>query len=261
MQNVTKKNVAKKSGQASKTNNKNKRNKRKKALFVVLLIFIIALAIYLLFFSGLFNIKEITVENNSRVSSQDIISMSGLEIGKNMFRPHVKEKVKSNAYIKDVKIIRKINGEVVIKVEEREPTYMIRFEEKYAYINNQGYILEINENPISVPEIIGYSEIEMKPGDRLQVNDLEKLNVVIQIMDTAANKGMKDIIEKIDISNANDFFLEIPSESKTIEFGDGSDVRYKLDWVEEILTKTKGEEGTIVVKNAVTKAPFFREKV
>ena len=76
----------------------------------------------------------------------------------------------------------RINGDIKIKVEERTPTYMLKKENEYIYINNQGYILEVSEQPIAVPSITGYTTEELVPGGRLNVKDLKNLENIIQIM-------------------------------------------------------------------------------
>ena len=40
-------------------------------------------------------------------------------------------------------------------------------EEQFAYINNQGYILEISSEKIEKPIILGYSTENIEPGKRL----------------------------------------------------------------------------------------------
>jgi hypothetical protein len=80
-------------------------------------------------------------------------------------------------------------------------------------------------------------------------------------MNTARNCEMANIITAIDISDSNNYILEIPIERKTVEFGDDSDIVYKMNCVKAILEKEKNVQGVIIVKNAVTKSPYFREKV
>ena len=70
-----------------------------------------------------------------------------------------------------------------IQVEERERTFNIEFMNGYAYINNQGYILEISQEKLDFPVIQGAktSEEKIVPGNRLDKEDLEKLETAITI--------------------------------------------------------------------------------
>ena len=110
--------------------------------------------------SPLFKVKTIKVINNSELSTEKIIEISGLTEGMNLFRIHKLSRIKSlesNPYILDAKISRKLPSELIITVKERVPTYLLQFADSYVYINNQGYILEISSKPRDIPTIVGFT--------------------------------------------------------------------------------------------------------
>jgi len=256
----TKKKTTKKCSKAAKGKIK---KRRKMIFFTICIILTIGIVVGILF-SSLFNIKNISVINNSKVTEQEIIEKSGLKINENMFKTPkilIKRALKQNSYIENVVINKKLNGEIIINVEERVPTYMLAYQEKFAYINNQGYILEVSENPLLVPIIKGYETEEIIAGSRLKVKDLEKLDIIIQITEAAKSKGIKELITIIDISNKNNFILEISSERKTIQFGNDSNINEKILWIIDILAKTKDTEGEIVLNDSDIKKAYFRQKV
>jgi len=101
------------------------------------IIILLALAIALFMMSSIFNIKQIVVLNNSKILSEEIISLSTLTPGINMFKTTnktIRSNIKANPYIENVNIKRNINGTVTLEVEERIPTYMIKFANAYVYI-------------------------------------------------------------------------------------------------------------------------------
>lgn len=243
---------------------KKKNVKRRRAIAVFVLILILFAIIALILLSDLFNIKQITVINNSKVSTSEIIEKSTLSVGDNMFKTFkskIKNGIKTNPYIENVKVTKKLNGEIILDVEERTCTYMLQMENQYAYINNQGYILEISSQPLQMPVIRGYSTQEVVPGNRLEVDDLKKLDIIIQIMETAKNNGIRDIITGIDISDVNNFILDIPSEGKTVQFGDETNINVKILWIVDLINREKGIEGEIIVNVPDIKKVYFREKV
>lgn len=133
--------------------------------FIKWCILIVALIAAIIFFlmSPLFNISEIQVLNNNKISSETIISLSKIEIGQNIYKTtktKIKKNIKENAYIENVKIKRKLPNKIEIDVKERKATYMLEYAGSYAYINNQGYILEISEEKLQVPIIVGYKTKE-----------------------------------------------------------------------------------------------------
>ena len=274
----------KKNKKTSENTNKNKQNakkkltkqqqiaiKKKKAILKIvkvltLIIVIIGVSIYVAL-SPLFNIKEINVTGNSKLSKEEIISLSELKTDENTFKvskKNIKNKVKANAYIENVKIRRKLPDKVEIIVVERVATYMIPFANSYIYINNQGYMLEITSQKAEMPAIVGIStpEEELHEGQRLISEDLVKLGEVLQIMESANANELVDLITKIDISNRQDYILTLEKEKKAIHLGDVSNLSTKMAYVKKILNDEKGVEGEILVNTDLTnKGAVFREKV
>ena len=274
----------KKNKKTSVNTNKNKQNakkkltkqqqiaiKKKKAILKIvkvltLIIVIIGVSIYVAL-SPLFNIKEINVTGNSKLSKEEIISLSELKTDENTFKvskKNIKNKVKANAYIENVKIRRKLPDKVEIIVVERVATYMIPFANSYIYINNQGYMLEITSQKAEMPAIVGIStpEEELHEGQRLISEDLVKLGEVLQIMESANANELVDLITKIDISNRQDYILTLEKEKKAIHLGDVSSLSTKMAYVKKILNDEKGVEGEILVNTDLTnKGAVFREKV
>lgn len=214
--------------------------KKKKAILKIvkvltLIIVIIGVSIYVAL-SPLFNIKEINVTGNSKLSKEEIISLSELKTDENTFKvskKNIKNKVKANAYIENVKIRRKLPDKVEIIVVERVATYMIPFANSYIYINNQGYMLEITSQKAEMPAIVGIStpEEELHEGQRLISEDLVKLGEVLQIMESANANELVDLITKIDISNRQDYILTLEKEKKAIHLGDVSNLSTKMAYV------------------------------
>ncbi len=90
------------------------KKKRKKLKFLkwTSLFVIMAVAIVLFLLSDIFNIKEIKVVNNNKVSAEEIKALSTLQVDENMFKFFkiaIEEKIKQNPYIESVNIHRKLN--------------------------------------------------------------------------------------------------------------------------------------------------------
>lgn len=251
-----------KKNSVKKQSKKNKKNL--KIIKWTCILAIIAIIVILFMMSSIFNITQIIVSNNNKISSEEIINLSTLTIGVNMFKTTnktIRNNIKTNPYIEDVQIKRSLNGIVTLKVEERIPTYMLKFANSYVYINNQGYMLEISETPLDLPIITGFltSTENIKEGNRLDVEDLKKLEDVIKIMESAKNNSLADIITTIDISESANYKLTIESELKTVQFGDATNINIKILKIEEVIQKEKGVEGEIYFQNS--EKTVFREKV
>ena len=258
------KNKTKKTNSSKKKSSKKKNLKLRRTIAVIISVIILAGIVALILMSGLFSIKKITVINNLQISKERIIADSNIKTGDNLFRTlksSIKSGVKSNPYIEDVKIKKKLNGEVILDVQERTPTYMLKGENNYWYINNQGYILENTNVTLSAPMITGYATKDIKEGNRLEKQDLKRLDVVIQIMESAKSNGLSDKIFSIDISDANNYILDIPSELKRVQFGDGTNINVKMLWILDLLEREKGVDGDIMLNVSNIKKVYFKERV
>ena len=246
-----------------------KKKKRIKRMlkFTALLIIIIAGIIFALV-SPIFNIKEINISNNNQINTETIISLSQLNLGQNIFKFNknkVNKNIKTNAYIESVEIKRKLPNKVQIQIEERKQEYNVEFLNGYAYINNQGYILQISEEKQALPTIQGIStpDEQIVEGNRLNSEDLEKLEVIIQIMNICKNYELDSKITNIDISTKDEYTLYLEEEKKTIYLGDKSNLSNKMLYVQVIIEENRGKEGAIFVNGDLNNnfKPRFKEKV
>ena len=246
-----------------------KRNKKiKLVLKIVLLVGIIAGGTAFALISPIFNIKDIKVLDNNQVSSDTIISLSELKTGENIFRfssNKAIDKIKENPYVENVKIHRKIPSTIEIKIEERIPTFSVDYMGKYAIINNQGYILEITDNNKELPIILNSSTVEQEitTGQRLNDEDLEKLEDILKIMSSAKENNLDKEVTNIDISNRNEYIIYLEQENKYVHLGDSSNLSNKMLYVVAILEKEKENPGDIFVNGDFNNKfqPYFRQKV
>ncbi len=246
-----------------------KRIKRVKLILkLVVIIGIIAGGTTFALVSPIFNIKDIIVADNNKVPNDTIISLSTLQLEQNIFKfynKNIENKIKENPYIENVTIHRKLPSTVEIKVTERVAQYAVDYMGKYAYISTQGYILELAENNQDMPIIQGAStnEEEFQLGNRLNNEDLNKLEDVIAIMDAMKQYQLNDKVTSIDISNKNEYIIYLADEKKKVHIGDNSNLSNKILYVQAIIEQEKGTEGDIFVNGDLNNGfnPYFRDKV
>lgn len=233
---------------------------------IILIGMLIGTLIYILL-SPLFNIKDVTVTGNNKLSKEEIISLSEIRTEENIFKTSkndIKNRIKTNPYVENVKIRRKLPDKVEIIVVERVATYMLPFANSYVYINNQGYMLEITSQKANLPIITGFStpEENLHEGERLLSEDLVKLGEVLQIIESANANGIQELITKIDISNRQDYTIMLEKEKKLVHMGDVSNLSTKMSYINKIIQDEAGIEGEIFVNTDLTnKGAVFREKV
>lgn len=276
IKNSNKKNV---SNTSTKKNSPHKASKgkitkkdiaRKRLLKITGIIILLIFLIILLFSSSLFNIKSIEVSGNIKLSNEKIISLSSLELYTNIFKfkkGSIIEHIKENAYIENAKITRKYPSTINIEIEEREARYMLQFADSYVYINNQGYMLEISNEKLELPILVGFTTdlSNIKAGNRINVDDLKKMNTVIKIYDSAKLNDLNELITKIDISNSKNYSIEMASKGKIIYLGECSnypDLKTRMLYLKAVLEKTEGMSGELFLDVDLNSEKIrFKEKV
>ena len=81
-------------------------------------------------------------------------------------------------------------------------------------------------------------------------------------MKEAKNREIADLITSIDITNSNNYILNLQTEQKTVYLGDCSYIETRMGLVQKILSLEKGVKGEIFVNRDVNKYDsYFRESV
>ena len=262
-----------------KSNNSNlkKKQKKKKSKINIVKIFVVLMLLIgsgcFLCLSPMFNIENIVVEGASqRVSAEEVSSLSGIPLYTNIFlinKKEIEENIGRNSYVDSVEINRVLPNKIKITIKEREPAFLIEFTEgKYIYLSQNGYILEASGEKLELPILIGFSTNleEMIKNEnnknRLNEEDLERLDIVIKIFNVAKNYEVDGLITKIDVSDSENYKLILESEEKTVYLGKCNDLNTRILWMKEIMISEKGNKGEIFVNGDLNEdAPFFRESV
>lgn len=253
--------------------NEKKRRLKTKIIKLFLIVVLLIGAGCFLCLSPMFNVQEIIVQENTKIASDTISSLSGIQLYKNIFlfnKSDAINNIEKNSYIESVKISRALPNKIKITVKERTEKYLVEFAEgKYVSVDGQGYVLEIVENnDNNLPILTGIKTdtetlINIENNQvRLCEDDLKKLDTVANIIETAKNYEIIEYITKIDISDGDDYKLILASEEKTVYLGNCSDLNTRILFMKEILNSEKGKKGEIFInENLSEKPPYFREAV
>lgn len=250
---------------------KRRKKRKKKIKFLLktfLLLGIIIGGTTFAFISPIFNLKDIQVFNNQQINVETIISLSELKTEENIFRfskSKTAKKIEENPYIKSAKIHRKFPSTVKINIEEREHYYSADFLGKYAYLDKQGYILEIAEDSKQkiILQGIKTPEEQVVEGNRLNEEDLERLEDVIKIMNATKEYNLDTKVKSIDISNKNEYSINLEEEKKKVYLGDNTNLSNKMLYVNAIIEQEKGKAGEIFANGDLNQKfrVYFKESL
>ncbi|SFG28780.1 cell division protein FtsQ [Desulfotomaculum arcticum] len=149
-------------------------------------IFIVLLAAYVLLQSPIFTISNIYVLGNNSLSAGDVIKVSGIVTGMNIFKADLNAaagKIMAIPMVKDAQTIRKFPHTVVIEISERSPVALVLLEGRFVEVDAEGvYLRQGKAGTTGLPVITGGKLQVSGPGKPVQGTEFEKaLKVVGQL--------------------------------------------------------------------------------
>lgn len=170
---------------------KKKKKRRKKHYFIRFLVVVgVIAAVACFLMSSYFDIKQIDVEGTKNLKKSQIVKLSGIETGTNIFKLHKKEaeqKLLDSSYIAHVEIKRDFPGTVKITVLERRESAAVKYGKDYLIIDPDGYVLRTVKK---LPKRTLLSDMKIKSievGKKLEVTDEKKFEQALTII-----KAMKE---------------------------------------------------------------------
>lgn len=208
--------------------------KKRKRRFVFLIIFI-PLVVFLINKSEILNINEIVINNNNNVEKNDILLISGIEEGENIFSVAVDKasrNINSIPYIEVAHVNRELPNKIIIDVLEREEKMQIFIGGKYQIIGRYGFVLsEIDEaDPdLLILENISNKKFEVGSNIYKELGSDEIRDFFNEINDL----NLFTRINSINFDDKDD--IRILKGEKEIHFGDLNDSKYKVKLLNEVL--------------------------
>lgn len=181
------------------------RRKRKsgniKWLIKILILTLVSLSVYFFIHSSFFAVTAIKVVGGEMINDLDIVTLSGLTKGQNIFKVDqlaAETKIATNSLIANVEIKKQFPRTVQIIIKERIPAALIPVEGGLIQIDIEGFILR-KENELSqeaLPIITGLEFPDtLAVGQKL---DLEKLEMGLKMI-AQMDEGAKKQIAEIDV--------------------------------------------------------------
>lgn len=107
-------------------------------------IFLVILAAYIFWRSSLFEVKEILVQGNHSFTASEIVALSRLNEGTNIFKVNLfqaGERIKALPLVKEVHLTRKFPSQIIIEIKERHPVALVPVKGGFAEIDPEGVYL------------------------------------------------------------------------------------------------------------------------
>lgn len=179
----------------------------------------------------LFKIDSVEVIGDTRYDKEQIISLSGVENGQNLFLCKTKEGSAAiehaMPYIESAEITRTLPSKIGIHITEAVPVGLVEYQGSYVVTSSSGKVLELVDTPLEDLPIIKGMEIRSADvGSQMEYEDASVKDILENITEAITLTGMMDIKE-IDLTVPTNPKLNYQNRI-TIKLGQPIDLIVKL---------------------------------
>ena len=189
--------------QTAQKPSKKKKKRRRKHYFLRFCIFCaLVFGLYYFLNSDFFAVRKFEVSGNQYYTPAQIIEMSGLQSGVNMFfetktRP-ARNALLEDPYIRLAEIKRKPKDTIQIVIEERKEYAAVPYGEQFVLIDREGTVLRVADEEPALPILGNMSITEMTPGKALQVEQAYLLTDTLSLLNLVEENDI--YFKRIDFS-------------------------------------------------------------
>lgn len=219
-----------------------KYRKSKYGIMVLFLILCVFTTFYLLLYTDTFMIKDIIISGNDYVSQRDIIRLSQLEPGMNIFKfntDNIENQIQKHSFIKDVQITRKLPNTIQLSIVEREVTCIIPYEDgSFLYLDEEGVVMDHNEalNTYNRPLITGLEDVSFIIGNPIEIKPNRLKNSFLETLSTLEERHIIDKISEIHF--LEDYTIHLYTrDGSVIKVGTSTILKEKLDFIETFISQ------------------------
>lgn len=145
-----------------------------------------------------FKITDITVEGNSRYTTEELVMTSGIEVGQNLFLTdgtRVRERlITQYPYISDVKVQKKLPARINLVVTETQAACKVPVTGGVLMVDTQGRILEklSADDGTAVPQLMLCEGMENDVGGYIFPENQEMLELHQKLMNLLQQYGVQE---------------------------------------------------------------------
>lgn len=240
------------------------RKRKKKFRNIVILLVLGIVLLNLIYKLPYFDIKNIKIQNNKLVSSEEIYSICKKVEGENIFYArldNLKKEIKKNTYIDSVEISKKLPSTIVIKTKEKEPFFYISNKDKYYIFSKDSLLLEIKDTivDLNIPEVVGIDLGNISIGESISFNkDNERKFKYISDLYLYMSNPIDSTFNKNNISliDIPEFFnCSFKYKNLTIKLGENEELLDKLNKAFQVIKEKEFQDSVGYIDVSYYKLP------
>lgn len=236
-----------KGGKKLKSKKRKKRVDSSRIIIALSFLFMIIIGLYTFLNSDIFNIKNIQIQGNNKVSDEIIEQYLDVKYDKNIFiysTNKIKKSLEQNTYIETVSIKKIFPNTIQVNINEKGIVALIKDENKYCYIdNNLNVIDRLNEIDKNEKAIIIETEYNLNNENIIKFENDDIKKGLIYLMECISNNNLSKKIKKINYEQ--DIINMYSIDGTNIILENNNKLKYNISKVSSILVdlQTRNNKG------------------
>ncbi len=217
------------------------------------MVYILAIAAVVVGIGSFFKISDIQVTGNVIYSSKEILEVTGIEPGDNLFlinKQDIEESILENrGFVDTVTISRKLPDCVEINIRESQLLAYVELEGTYFIMNRKCEILSKTDSAGAAGhiQIVGVEPLSPRVGELLTLGAAEsaKEEYLADVMEMMLQKDIYRYVSQIDASNISSLKFNYRGDL-VVDLGKNEELARKFDMLESIIADlAENDRGTI----------------
>ena len=222
---------------------KNKKRIKKvnnsKVVIIFSFLLIIVIILYTVLNSQMLNSKNVEINGNKYVKSEDIIKILDIKDDKNIFRYNINNMEKillSNKYIDKIKIKRKLPNTLSINITEKDIVANLYNGEVYCYIDKNGTFIDKFDEDNKDDNIIKVNiDYNLDNLQNINFDNKENEKSLLSLIDYIKEESIYKKIKSIDMTNANTINIYTKDDVHVL-LNKGEELKYNVSRLAAILS-------------------------
>lgn len=202
-----------------------------------LLLLLLFLSLYLFLHSAFFKVDKINVSGIVKIQPSEIIHMSGVTKGVNIFLIDEKEAVRAvklHPLVREASIIRHLPRAIEIKVEERKIWALVPFKGSLVCIDRDGVCID-KSTELSLVDypIVTFNRLPpyINLGQEVYPQGIKKITAIWDLLSAEQRKEISEFFYNKD----KDELTLYTSSGTEIRWGDNSRLKEKINYLEQTI--------------------------
>lgn len=199
-----------------------------------------------------YNLTEIEVEKQGSLQKRDILRAAKVEIGMGLMKIDLRQvqlDIEKMPYVAEARVSRHLPNKLIIQVKERIPMARWTFpgtpthiREAFA-IDRDGVLIRPRSNePLNLPEIIGFKLSDPEPGQKIESNEVIAAIRLLKAMEGTSLRSVMTV-RSIDVSSPYSLHV-LSSEGMVAQFRT-TIIDQQLERLSKILEISRQKENPI----------------